>query len=119
MMLKLALLCANPSPTLRPLMSSVVKMLNREIPVQAPAVGLGKLNDDPARFKAFKKLSHDSHTTNSSSTISKDTTRQLQRSISLGALWTSSSNSFPSRDGYQDCSSTTKLLPDLYNVNLE
>ncbi|XP_031106377.1 probable LRR receptor-like serine/threonine-protein kinase At1g53430 isoform X1 [Ipomoea triloba] len=119
MMLKLALLCANPSPTLRPPMSSVVKMLNREIPVQAPPVGLGKPNDDPARFKAFKKLSHDSHTTNSSSTISKDTTRQLQRSISLGAPWTGSSNSFPSRDGYQDCSSTTKLLPDLYNVNLE
>nr|GMC74744.1 probable LRR receptor-like serine/threonine-protein kinase At1g53430 isoform X1 [Ipomoea batatas] len=119
MMLKLALLCANPSPTLRPSMVSVVKMLNGQIPVQAPAVGPGKSSDDLARFKAFKKLSHDSHTTNSSSTISKDSNRQLQRSISLGAPWTGSSNSFPSRDGYQDCSSTTKLLPDLYNVNLE
>ncbi|KAL1537685.1 putative LRR receptor-like serine/threonine-protein kinase [Salvia divinorum] len=38
-MLNLALLCASPSPTLRPSMSSVVGMLQGAIPVQAPAVG--------------------------------------------------------------------------------
>nr|GLL22737.1 probable LRR receptor-like serine/threonine-protein kinase At1g53430 [Ipomoea trifida]GMC70274.1 probable LRR receptor-like serine/threonine-protein kinase At1g53430 isoform X1 [Ipomoea batatas] len=111
-MLKLALLCANPSPTLRPSMVSVVKMLNGQIPVQAPAVGPGKSNDDLARFKAFEKLSHDSQTTtNSSSTFSLD---QSQKSISVGAPWTGSSQSFPNNS-----SSTSKLLPDLYDVNLE
>ncbi|GAB2257962.1 hypothetical protein Droror1_Dr00014122 [Drosera rotundifolia] len=34
--LNLSLLCTNPSPTLRPNMSSVVRMIQGEIPVQAP-----------------------------------------------------------------------------------
>ncbi|KAL5725879.1 hypothetical protein ACHQM5_008968 [Ranunculus cassubicifolius] len=37
-MMNIAFLCTNTSPTLRPAMSSVVKMLEGQIPVQAPIV---------------------------------------------------------------------------------
>ncbi|CAH9143234.1 unnamed protein product [Cuscuta epithymum] len=118
-MLKLALLCANPSPTLRPSMSSVVKMLDGKMAVQAPAaIKPAKSNGDP-RFKALEKLSHDSHTHTSSTTISQDTTSHFQRSVSLGAPWTGSSHSFPSREDTQDISPTTKLLSDLYEINID
>ncbi|RAL49080.1 hypothetical protein DM860_015071 [Cuscuta australis] len=118
-MLRLALLCANPSPSLRPSMSSVVKMLEGKMAVQAPAIRPGKPNGDP-RFKALEKLSQDSHT-NSSSTYSQDTTSQLQRSVSVGAPWSGSSQSFASKDEHHHLdgsSPTRKLLPDLYDVNI-
>lgn len=57
-MLDLALLCTNPSPTLRPPMSSVVAMLQGKIPVQAPLVRHSPL-DQGAGFKAFEKLTQD------------------------------------------------------------
>ncbi|KAG6790373.1 hypothetical protein POTOM_006526 [Populus tomentosa] len=60
-MLDLALLCTNPSPTLRPSMSSAVKMVEGQIPVQAPIVKRSTMNQD-ARFKAFELPSHDSQT---------------------------------------------------------
>ncbi|VFQ64353.1 unnamed protein product [Cuscuta campestris] len=118
-MLRLALLCANPSPSLRPSMSSVVKMLEGKMAVQAPAIRPGKPNGDP-RFKALEKLSQDSHT-NSSSTYSQDTTSQLQRSVSVGAPWSGSSQSFASKDEHHHLdgsSPTRKLLPDLYDVSI-
>ncbi|KAJ6950017.1 LRR receptor-like serine/threonine-protein kinase [Populus alba x Populus x berolinensis] len=45
-MLDLALLCTNPSPTLRPSMSSAVKMLEGQIPVQVPKVKRSTMNQD-------------------------------------------------------------------------
>ncbi|KAJ9560972.1 hypothetical protein OSB04_006132 [Centaurea solstitialis] len=69
MMLNLALLCTNPSPTLRPTMSSVVKMLEGKIPVQPLMVKRGAVNPD-IRFEAFDMVSQDSLT--QVSTISTD-----------------------------------------------
>ncbi|KAK1375422.1 putative LRR receptor-like serine/threonine-protein kinase [Heracleum sosnowskyi] len=68
-MLNIALLCSNPSPTLRPSMSLI--------------------------FKAFERLSQDSHTLSS-----------------MEGPWVDSSISIPSKD-------TSKLLADLYDVNFE
>ncbi|GMN75526.1 hypothetical protein TIFTF001_056539 [Ficus carica] len=60
-MLNLALLCTNPSPTLRPPMSSVVKMLEGKIPVQAPVVSRRTFGQSPG-FKAFESLRQGSQT---------------------------------------------------------
>ena len=54
-MLNLALLCTNPSPTLRPPMSFVVKMLKGKIPVQAPVVSHCTFGQS-LEFKAFENL---------------------------------------------------------------
>lgn len=113
-MLNLALLCTNPSPTLRPAMSSVVSMLDGKIPVQAPVVKRTSLNED-WRFKAFgKKISEDSQS--QVSTISRDS--QVQRSRSLDGPWIDSSASLHSKESAPDHSASTKLLGDLYDVNL-
>ncbi|XP_028755433.1 probable LRR receptor-like serine/threonine-protein kinase At1g53430 [Neltuma alba] len=69
-MLELALLCTNPSPTLRPSMASVVCMLEGKLPIQA----LRRESDQQvSRFKALEiQSSQESHTqTFSSSSISK------------------------------------------------
>ncbi|MCD9643975.1 hypothetical protein HAX54_031887 [Datura stramonium] len=106
-MINVSLVCTNPSPTLRPSMSSVVSMLEGKLPVQAPIVKRNT-SDDEMRFKAFEKLSHDSQV----STYSQDS--QVQ---SMNAPWSDSSvsASLPGKDE----SSSSKLLPDLYNVNLD
>ncbi|WCJ34722.1 Leucine-rich repeat transmembrane protein kinase [Euphorbia peplus] len=57
-LLTLALLCTNPSSTLRPSMSSVVKMVEGKIPVQAPIVKRGGSEEAP-RFKALEILSQE------------------------------------------------------------
>ncbi|XP_020538911.1 probable LRR receptor-like serine/threonine-protein kinase At1g53440 isoform X2 [Jatropha curcas] len=111
--LNLALLCTNPSPTLRPSMSSVVSMVEGKIPVQAPIIKRGSVDQD-ARFKAFEILSQDSQTHISS--FSQDS--QAQRSISMDGPWVDSSISLPSNDVSQDHSSS-RLLKDLYDVKLE
>ncbi|KEH38591.1 LRR receptor-like kinase [Medicago truncatula] len=100
-MLQLALLCTNPSPTLRPPMSSVVSMLEGNTPIQAPII---KRSDSTAgaRFKAFELLSQDSQTT---STFLQDS-REL-RGKSMDGPWVDSSISYPSKDEY---SSTDKLI---------
>ncbi|KAK4420440.1 putative LRR receptor-like serine/threonine-protein kinase [Sesamum alatum] len=114
-MLNLALLCANPSPTLRPPMSSVVSMLEGKIPVQAPVVKSGNANED-IRFKAFEMRSHDSQTCMSA--FSQDS--REQRGGSMDGPWIDSSISLSSKDGSGDHSSSSRLLmPDLYNVNLD
>ncbi|XP_028772712.1 probable LRR receptor-like serine/threonine-protein kinase At1g53430 isoform X1 [Neltuma alba] len=102
-MLNLALLCTNPSPTLRPAMSSVVSMLEGNIPVQAPIIKLKDSSQDhqDARFKAFEMLSHDSQTS-----IASQTSRE-QRGKSMDGPWIDSSISLPSTDDY---SSSSKLL---------
>ncbi|KAL6511240.1 hypothetical protein OROMI_034914 [Orobanche minor] len=107
-MLNLSLLCANPSPTLRPSMSSVVSMLKGKIKVQAPLVKRGDMNED-ARFKAFEILSQDSQTR--VSTISQDS--REQRGVSMDGPWIDSSVSLSSKDESRDHSSASQLLPDL------
>ncbi|KAK7852513.1 putative lrr receptor-like serine/threonine-protein kinase [Quercus suber] len=115
-MLSLALLCTNPSPTLRPSMSSVVSMIEGKCAVQAPIIKRSETNLDP-RFKAFEKLSHDSQT-HMSSTFLHDS--QTQRDMSMNGPWIDSSFSIQSKDETsEDHSSSSKLLQDLHDVNLE
>ncbi|CAL9764298.1 unnamed protein product [Musa acuminata subsp. burmannicoides] len=61
-MLKLALLCTNISPTLRPNMSAVVSMLEGKTPIELLSVQSSITKGDDLRFKAFEKLSRDSQT---------------------------------------------------------
>ncbi|KAJ6423498.1 hypothetical protein OIU84_024455 [Salix udensis] len=111
-MLNLALLCTNPSPTLRPLMSSAVRMLEGQIPVQAPIIKRSGMNPD-ARFKAFELLSHDSQTHVSNGSQSS----QIQKSMSMDGPWIDSEISIESKDEITN-SSSNKLLGDLYDVNI-
>lgn len=55
-MLDLALLCTNPSPTLRPSMSSVVSMLEGKTPVQVPVMKKTITEGEMLRFKAFEEM---------------------------------------------------------------
>ncbi|KAI6687166.1 hypothetical protein NL676_023994 [Syzygium grande] len=107
-MLNLALLCTNPSPTLRPPMSSVVSMLEGKSAIQAPIIKRTTTNPNP-RFKAFERLANDSQT--NVSTFSQDT-RQLPGSMSIEGPWIDSSASFTSKDDTRSHSSESKLLPD-------
>ncbi|XP_028755453.1 probable LRR receptor-like serine/threonine-protein kinase At1g53430 [Neltuma alba] len=102
-MLELALLCTNPSPTLRPPMSSVVSMLEGKSPIQAPVIKRLEGKQD-ARFKAFEKLSQDSHSqTFVSSEFSQESMEQRVQSM---GPWVDSSVSLPSKD----CTSSDNLL---------
>ncbi|KAM1101456.1 hypothetical protein ACFX2B_007739 [Malus domestica] len=105
-MLNLALVCTNPSPTLRPTMSSVVSMLEGKTPVQAP-MKRGPVEQD-ARFKAFERLSQDSQT--NVSMFSQDS---HVRGTSMEGPWVDSSVSLPSKDENMEHSSTSKLLNNL------
>uniref|UniRef100_A0A803LVX3 non-specific serine/threonine protein kinase n=1 Tax=Chenopodium quinoa TaxID=63459 RepID=A0A803LVX3_CHEQI len=60
-LLNIALMCTNPSHSLRPSMSSVASMSEGQIPVQAPIVKRTGTNDE-LRFKAFERLSNDNQT---------------------------------------------------------
>ncbi|KAF5728245.1 LRR receptor-like serine/threonine-protein kinase [Tripterygium wilfordii] len=113
-MLNLALLCTNPSPTLRPSMSMVLSMLQGKTPVQAPLVNRGSNPD--ARFKAFEIPSHDSQT--NISTFSHNS-QQDQRNISIDGPWIDSSISIHSTDGIESSTSREPLMKDLYDVNLD
>ncbi|KAK7257141.1 hypothetical protein RIF29_30899 [Crotalaria pallida] len=103
-MLSLALLCTNPSPTLRPPMSSVVSMLEGKTPIQAPII-MRSESSTHARFKALEMLSQDSQT-HVSSAFSQESMHQREKSVDDGP-WVDSSVCLPSTD---DCSSTSKLL---------
>ncbi|KAF5478526.1 hypothetical protein F2P56_005077, partial [Juglans regia] len=116
-MLNLALLCTNPSPTLRPSMSSVISMLDGKIAVQAPIIKRSETNPD-ARFRAFEKRSQDNSQTHISSS-SQDSRSHMRGGISMAdGPWIDSSISLPSKDDTRDHSSSSKLLKDLYDVNL-
>ncbi|KAI9086059.1 hypothetical protein K1719_032136 [Acacia pycnantha] len=52
-MLEVALICCNPSPTLRPSMSSVVGMLEGKLPIQVLVINHQQSGQD-ARFNAFE-----------------------------------------------------------------
>ncbi|KAF8035272.1 hypothetical protein BT93_C1330 [Corymbia citriodora subsp. variegata] len=93
-MLNLALLCTNPSPTLRPPMSSVVSMLEGKGAIKAPIIKRTTTNPDP-RFRAFGWPGNDGQT--NVSTFSQDT-RQVPGSMSIEGPWNDSSASFTSRD---------------------
>ncbi|XP_039170742.1 probable LRR receptor-like serine/threonine-protein kinase At1g53430 [Eucalyptus grandis] len=108
-MLNLALLCTNPSPTLRPPMSSVVSMLEGKGAIQAPIIKRAATNLDP-RFIAFDRLANNSQT--NVSTFSQDT-RQVPGSMSLEGPWMETSASFTSRGETRSHSSESKLLPDV------
>lgn len=115
-MLQIGLLCSNPSPTLRPSMSSVVSMLEGKLPIQATLIKRTTV-DEEMRFKAFERLTQDSQT-HISSTFSQDS--QGQRSISMNAPSSiDTSVSIQSKNGDLGHSlSSNKLLEDLNDVKL-
>ncbi|TYK27871.1 putative LRR receptor-like serine/threonine-protein kinase [Cucumis melo var. makuwa] len=104
-MINIALLCTNPSPTLRPSMSSVVSMLEGKIAVQAPIIKRDAV-DQEARFKAFERLSHDSITSISTSSQGIP----MQKSMLLDGPWADSTTSTQNKDETQHYSSTRNLL---------
>ncbi|XP_044474275.1 probable LRR receptor-like serine/threonine-protein kinase At1g53430 [Mangifera indica] len=97
-MLNIALLCTNPSPTLRPSMSSVVSMLEGKRVVQAPVIKRNTDNND-ARFKALEIISQDSQ--NHFTTISHD---------SREGPWSDSLTSLQTGDVSIEDSSTRRLI---------
>ncbi|XP_043702818.1 probable LRR receptor-like serine/threonine-protein kinase At1g53440 isoform X2 [Telopea speciosissima] len=106
-MLDLALLCTNPSPSLRPTMSAAVSMLEGKIAVKAPLVKRSSGTED-MRFKALERFSLDSQTLYSSSSQES----RMRNSVSTNGPWIDSSMSIHSKET-QGSSSTNKLLPDL------
>ncbi|CAL5390986.1 unnamed protein product [Camellia sinensis] len=110
-MVNVGLLCTNPSPTLRPSMSSVVSMLEGKSPIQAPLIKRTSTNEN-VRFKAFEGHSQDSHTQVSAYS---DEESEMQRT---DRPWTDSSVSIQSKREVQDHSSSNKPLSDLHDVNL-
>uniref|UniRef100_A0A1J3FPW9 non-specific serine/threonine protein kinase n=1 Tax=Noccaea caerulescens TaxID=107243 RepID=A0A1J3FPW9_NOCCA len=128
-MLNIALLCTNPSPTLRPPMSSVVSMLEGKSKVQPPLV---KREADPSgaaamRFKAFELLSQDS-SESQVSTLERD--REHKSSSSVDGPWVDPSFSAKGEDVNlqqqeeeedegRSSSSSRKLLDDLTDVKIE
>ncbi|XP_042424195.1 probable LRR receptor-like serine/threonine-protein kinase At1g53440 isoform X2 [Zingiber officinale] len=64
-MLELSLVCTNPSPTLRPAMSSVISMLEGKMPVKVMPANQAASTVDNMRFKALEMVSHDSQTQSS------------------------------------------------------
>lgn len=110
-MLNIALLCTNPSPTLRPTMSSAVSMLEGKTAVQAPIIRRNSDRQD-ARFRAFEILSQDSQT--HVSTLSQES--EMQRTMSIDAPWTDSSVSVQITDQTGEHSSSSMLLQNDNNV---
>ncbi len=105
-LLNLALLCANPSPTLRPSMSSVVSMIEGKTTVQAPIIKRSSSKQQDPRFRAFEKLVQESQTHVPVSAYSD--TSQDQRSVSTDGPWIDSSISIHDETGEHPPSS--KLL---------
>ncbi|XP_044480616.1 probable LRR receptor-like serine/threonine-protein kinase At1g53430 isoform X1 [Mangifera indica] len=98
-MLNIALLCTNPSPTLRLSMSSVVSMLEGKSAVEAPIIKRNTDNND-ARFKALEIISQDSQ--NHFTTFSHG---------SHEGPWSGSSTSLQTRDvSIEEDSSSRRLL---------
>ncbi|XP_078431220.1 putative LRR receptor-like serine/threonine-protein kinase At1g53430 [Wolffia australiana] len=62
-MLNLALVCTNPSPSLRPAMSAVVSMLEGHVAVQVPAMKITRTESMEKRFKGFEKVSQNGQST--------------------------------------------------------
>ncbi|XVE63333.1 hypothetical protein DITRI_Ditri07aG0011800 [Diplodiscus trichospermus] len=82
-MLSLAFLCTNPSPTLRPSMSSVVSMLEGKIPVQGPIVKRKDVNQDARPQEAQLWIDHGLILQNLSKTSLKKVLQQVGSSKTL------------------------------------
>ena len=80
-MIKVALLCANASSTLRPLMSSVVRMLEGQTVVPS-VISKAYNDDDDLKFKAIR----DQYEQN----LDQSTSDSQTRSMLSDDLWTSS-----------------------------
>nr|DAD37734.1 TPA_asm: hypothetical protein HUJ06_008375 [Nelumbo nucifera] len=106
-MLNLALICTNPSPSLRPAMSDVVNMLEGKMPVQASRIKPGSENER-MRFKAFEKLSRDSQS-NTSITSQES---QVQKSVLMLDSSVSLHGKEDSRDHFEGCIKSSELLSD-------
>lgn len=106
-MLNIALLCSNPSPSLRPSMSAVVTMLEQNKIVEAPCIGTRSTPNDQMKFKGLKK-----HALNDSQTQSSREGLGMKSAASKDEPWDDSSVYMPSKD-------TSTLLEDLYDVHLE
>ncbi|GAB4849315.1 hypothetical protein Ancab_004116 [Ancistrocladus abbreviatus] len=113
-LLNLALLCTNPSPTLRPTMSLVVSMIEGKSPVHAPIVKRTRVRED-LRFKALALLSDSQKDVSATSQQS-----QVQSCISMDGPLINSSISNRGKVELQVSSSSTPLLhPHPVDVNLD
>ncbi|GMH29398.1 hypothetical protein Nepgr_031241 [Nepenthes gracilis] len=118
LLLNLALLCANPSPTLRPIMSSVVSMIEGKIQVQPSIIKRKGMQEDDIRFRAFKRLSQKSKTIGSTTSNSS----QVQKSISMDCSLKDLSTLIQSKnEEAQEVLPSSKLFPEieLVDVNLD
>ncbi|XP_047319736.1 probable LRR receptor-like serine/threonine-protein kinase At1g53430 [Impatiens glandulifera] len=105
-MLNIALLCSNFSPTLRPTMTSVVKMLKGESPIQAPQIRRRTPEED-RMFQTFERLSHDSQT---HATSWAAQTSQVRGTTSTNGPWTDSAVSNQSENLIELDSSSEKFI---------
>ncbi|KAH9615351.1 hypothetical protein KSS87_017711 [Heliosperma pusillum] len=116
MLLNLALLCTNPSPSLRPLMSSVVSMIDGQIPIQVPTVKHSGTNEE-IRFRAFGRTSKEDDSLQSMSSQSS----QAQGSMVLDGPWVDSSASVHSNNEARNDlhSRSVKMLPDTAEIKFQ
>lgn len=63
-MIRIALLCANPSPVLRPSMSNVVSMLKGDISVKKLDASAGNYVDDFFKFQAIRDQEYERQMSN-------------------------------------------------------
>ncbi|KAL6201307.1 hypothetical protein ACLB2K_025021 [Fragaria x ananassa] len=93
--IKVALLCANPTAALRPIMSAVVSMLEGRTPVDEVALDPSSYGDEMTRLRAFENLSEK----NAQGISSASENHSLVRSSD--APWTGSSDTTTSSDLYK------------------
>ncbi|KAK2982052.1 hypothetical protein RJ640_017403 [Escallonia rubra] len=85
-MVRVALLCTNASPSLRPLMSEVVSMLEGEIPVSDVIPEPGNYTDD-LRFKAMRDFHREKQSQTSSGGQTQNTTT-IQSDVRASSTFT-------------------------------
>ncbi|XP_077226672.1 putative LRR receptor-like serine/threonine-protein kinase At1g53440 [Tasmannia lanceolata] len=112
-MLNLALLCTNPSPSLRPAMSATVRMLEGKEPVKAPLVKRSTTRDD-WKFRALEKRSKDRQTQSMSIEMSRCSHESQTHSMSIQRSYYDSSVSLLSREESDNHSSASMSFIDLY-----
>ncbi|KAL8140224.1 hypothetical protein V2J09_006245 [Rumex salicifolius] len=105
-LLNVALLCTNPSPSLRPVMSSVVSMIEGTSPIQAQIVKLTDLE-----LKALDNMSRNTHSQASNSSQNSECTKSTKELMDgIGGPWISSSVTDKREDDTHGSSSSTLLL---------
>ncbi|KAL5703905.1 hypothetical protein ACHQM5_022398 [Ranunculus cassubicifolius] len=113
-MLIIGLLCTNISPTLRPTMSSVVRMLEGRTPVEQPH-SMGGSVSNAMKLKVLENMSQESNV--QTSLYPRDSQRQSIRDDGPFVDYSSTSLS-GNEEGKNYYSSTSKLLPDLFGAHL-